>query len=112
MTDNFYFTSKQQIADYCDEQLAKLKAMNCEDALDDGCDNENADQNRRFCDFTRTAEQMVQELGMFEFKASKVLDREKMKHVWCEAVSNNSKVDEYLRDYYYLVDYYTNIKKL
>ena len=107
-----FFKTKQEVDEYCDEQLAKLKAMNCADALDDGCDNENADQNRRFCDFTGTTRRMVETLGMFEGRASKVIDREKTRQMWREAVNETRNCDEWLWDYEALLKYFTNIKNL
>ncbi len=112
MDNKFFFETKQQVSDYCDAQLKALNTMNCEDALDDGCDNENAEQNSRFYNFIETTEQMVCTLGSFEFKSSKVLDSKKMKQVWCEAVSRTSKCDEWLHDYEALMLYFENIKKM
>ena len=111
-TTEFYFENKKQVEDYCNEQIAVLNSMKCEDALNDGCDNENANQNALFSIFMQKVERMESTLGLFEFRSSKVLDGEKMKQVWNDAVSQTSKCDDWLKSYESLIVYFTNIKKM
>lgn len=109
---SFYFNNADEVLTEVNKVLATLKANSAEDLLDDGCDNENAAQNGRFCATQDAVDQAMKQILLLETRANKILDSKKMKQVWHEVCDKNNSHDTWLNEYNCVLDYYKTIKQM
>lgn len=113
MNENiFYFNTADEVLAEVDKVLATLKANGAENLLDDGCDQEDAEQNGRFCATQDAVNQAMKQISLLEMRAGKVLDSKKMKQAWHEVCAKNNFHDAWLEEYYCVLDYYEAVKKM
>jgi len=110
--NNFYFNTADEVLAEVNKVLATLKANGAENLLDDGCDNENAEQNGRFCATQDAVNQAMKQMSLLEMRAGKVLDSKKMKQVWHEVCVKHNSHDAWLNEYNCVLDYYESVKKM
>ena len=109
---SFYFHNTDEVLAEVNKVLATLKANSAENLLDDGCDNENADQNGRFCATQDAVDQAMKQILLLEIRARKILDSKKMKQVWHEVRNKNNGHDTWLNEYNCVLDYYETVKQM
>ena len=111
-TDNFYFKTADEVLAEVNKVLATLKANGKENLLDDGCDNENAEQNARFCATEDAVDKAMKSMSLLEARSGNVLDSAAMKNLWREVCAKHNSHDAALNEYNCVLDYYEGVKMM
>lgn len=108
----FYFKTADEVLAEVDKVLATLKANGVENLLDDGCDNENEEQNARFCAAGDAVDEAMKSMSLLEMRSGNVLDTSTMKNLWQEVCAKHNSHDAWLNGYNRVLDYYEAVKKM
>ncbi len=110
--EDFYFKTADEVIAEADKVLATLKANDAENLLDDGCDNENAEQNARFCATEDAVDKAMKSMSLLEMRSGNVLDSAAMKNLWREVCAKHNGHDAALNEYNCVLDYYEGVKAM
>ena len=110
--NSFYFETTADVLAEVNKVLATLKANGAENLLDDGCDNEDAEQNGRFCATQDAVNQAMKQMSLLEMRAGNVLDSSAMKILWQEVCAKHNSHDAWLNGYNRVLDYYESVKMM